>query len=910
MNLATNYQRFTANPVPFDAKRANWYVVSNKIVIESVAQYLIRISLNIRDGSPIAMYIPKDGYTSLGNYPIESLDATLINYDTYLYAFIEGVQDANFVPVFKMGEEYLLRQAIEDTKGLTGFVNPSDIGVSYNWTNRTITLTGVLDYYWRGDKHTLVSPWISSAHANTVGKWMLYSTDGETFAWSTTMWTFTDVMVSFVNRQATSTASFAICETHGTMDWLSHVENHQVNGTYLLSGGKATAGTYTLNTATDVANSPGFDLARLKDEDRETNIAAWTQGTYTKMYIGVSNTSIFNIASSFPFVSAGSYLQVNNALTGAMTDGINNRFYNVYQILVPCTSDADSQKFRTVFLQPQKAHTAQVDAEAETVNGLLFGELETLTPEFKVYSRITYTTSAGDLNTGKCRIASITYVLGTKGNPINVGGVVPTNHAALSNLPWVDSAHIGTANKIAGFGVSGEAVEITPRFTYTAYASDVIGTGFTLTNNTSLVYMAVLVSAVEIQTPVVGDFVGLWRSTPAQVNGLGMNATVIGDMGLPSTITSQTGNTLTANSHTHAVEDIDVSSVVSGSPIGLGVLYNKYVIDDARKITSSDEWTVSEKSILETTQTYLGGDLVAGGRLKEEGFLHWESPNLGATNDVGFNGLGSGQRWSSGEFYGINKYLNLWVNTLVDADEAFGFILDRNYADASFIWGEFFAVGSSIRLMRQATEAELLLPDGLISATYTGNNLVEYGCTKIGTQIWINANLNETKYRNGDWITGFDGGVYTPISNANWAAKTTEAMCYYNDVVDTGTGQTPLPAILSDLQSKSHVPVTISTASAARASIDANQVLTVNVEPTIIPFTASSTPTIPNYSIYAAIYGQTPTINLYENYTEDTVTYRRLRPEGANLTLTGGLITSVGFGTFDPLISGFIKISI
>jgi len=48
-------------------------------------------------------------------------------------------------------------------------------------------------------------------------------------------------------------------------------------------------------------------------------------------------------------------------------------------------------------------------------------------------------------------------------------------------------------------------------FTYTAYASDDQGTDFTLTNDTDLAYMAVLVSPVEIPTPVVGDFAGLWR---------------------------------------------------------------------------------------------------------------------------------------------------------------------------------------------------------------------------------------------------------------------------------------------------------------------------------------------------------------------------------------------------------------
>jgi len=49
-------------------------------------------------------------------------------------------------------------------------------------------------------------------------------------------------------------------------------------------------------------------------------------------------------------------------------------------------------------------------------------------------------------------------------------------------------------------------------FTYTAFASDNIGTDFTLTNNSALPYMAILVSPIEIETPIVGDFVGLWRS--------------------------------------------------------------------------------------------------------------------------------------------------------------------------------------------------------------------------------------------------------------------------------------------------------------------------------------------------------------------------------------------------------------
>jgi hypothetical protein len=245
------------------------------------------------------------------------------------------------------------------------------------------------------------------------------------------------------------------------MDRDSHEELHQTQGTYLdpiNGGGKATAGTYTLNTASDAATTPGFDQAVVKDEDLRTTIPAWIQGTYTTMKIGAGSIAEFDIAASFPFISSGSYLQVNDPTTGAMTNGINNRFYNVYQVLIPVASDENSQKYRMVMLQPQKTFIDQTTAEAEDVNGLLFGDLTELTAEFKVYARLCYQTASGDSNTGKCRLMSITYVLGTKANSINVGGIVSTNHAALSNLAWTDSAHTGTADKYAGFDASGNPV--------------------------------------------------------------------------------------------------------------------------------------------------------------------------------------------------------------------------------------------------------------------------------------------------------------------------------------------------------------------------------------------------------------------------------------------------------------------
>jgi len=80
-----------------------------------------------------------------------------------------------------------------------------------------------------------------------------------------------------------------------------------------------------------------------------------------------------------------------------------------------------------------------------------------------------------------------------------------------------------------------------------------------------------------------------------------------------------------------------------------GALYNGYAVNTGNlcptgwHVPTSTEWTV--------LTNYLGGSAVAGGKLKETGFTHWQSPNTGATNERGFTALPGGrfyysQHWS------------------------------------------------------------------------------------------------------------------------------------------------------------------------------------------------------------------------------------------------------------------------
>jgi len=124
-----------------------------------------------------------------------------------------------------------------------------------------------------------------------------------------------------------------------------------------------------------------------------------------------------------------------------------------------------------------------------------------------------------------------------------------------------------------------------------------------------------------------------------------------------------------------------------------GALYNWYAVDVKSNsnrnicpvgwhIPSDDEWKTLEmymgmsQSQADTTSSR-GTD--EGGKLKETGVVHWDSPNTGATNESGFNAIPGGGR-SSSMFYSIRQNSYLWTSSERNVGFAWYRRLDYNYS--------------------------------------------------------------------------------------------------------------------------------------------------------------------------------------------------------------------------------------
>ena len=106
-----------------------------------------------------------------------------------------------------------------------------------------------------------------------------------------------------------------------------------------------------------------------------------------------------------------------------------------------------------------------------------------------------------------------------------------------------------------------------------------------------------------------------------------------------------------------------------------GALYNWHTVYTGK--LSPTGWHVPTDIEWQTLIDTLGGNEFAGGKLKEIGTMHWDSPNTGATNERGFTALPGGC-WQV-NFGGMGTFGFFWTYTSNNQLSSYRVILDYRY---------------------------------------------------------------------------------------------------------------------------------------------------------------------------------------------------------------------------------------
>ena len=127
-----------------------------------------------------------------------------------------------------------------------------------------------------------------------------------------------------------------------------------------------------------------------------------------------------------------------------------------------------------------------------------------------------------------------------------------------------------------------------------------------------------------------------------------------------------------------------------------GSLYNYYAIIDERNICPTG-WHVPTNDEFSTLKSYLGGESIAGGKMKSA--LYWTTPNTGSTNSCLFSAYPGGYRQYTGSFIGIGDSGLWWSSTEFDIVNAWRITLNFNSQNFFQLY-DFKAQGCSVRCIK------------------------------------------------------------------------------------------------------------------------------------------------------------------------------------------------------------------
>jgi uncharacterized protein (TIGR02145 family) len=128
-----------------------------------------------------------------------------------------------------------------------------------------------------------------------------------------------------------------------------------------------------------------------------------------------------------------------------------------------------------------------------------------------------------------------------------------------------------------------------------------------------------------------------------------------------------------------------------------GAFYNWYTVNTGRlcptgwHVASDAEWTI--------LSNYLGGESIAGAKLKKTGRSHWVEPNTGATNETGFTALPGGLRYHDGLFHDFGFSGYWWSSTELGKERAYFRYMSYTYSNL-FRFDNLKKIGFSVRCIQ------------------------------------------------------------------------------------------------------------------------------------------------------------------------------------------------------------------
>jgi uncharacterized protein (TIGR02145 family) len=200
------------------------------------------------------------------------------------------------------------------------------------------------------------------------------------------------------------------------------------------------------------------------------------------------------------------------------------------------------------------------------------------------------------------------------------------------------------------------------------------------------------------------------------------------------------------------------------TPVKNGLLYNYYSIIDVKFCPSG--WHILSWNENTSWVTYMGGESVAGGKLKETGLTYWNSPNTGATNEYGWNGRGGGFRAAfDGTFSNLKILHQIWLIYTASPPVSVSAVCGNSGSTNVTCGSTQNAYGLSVRFVKN---------DSTNTGTMQDNDGNTYLTVKINNLVFTASNILQTKLNDNSLIPEI-------TDNTLWKNSTTPALCAYNN---------------------------------------------------------------------------------------------------------------------------------